>query len=61
MRNPCKPDCPGRNATCHTECAEYRQFEAENALKRKERYLQGDVNGAVYEATRRMKRSFGKR
>ena len=61
MKNPCKPDCPGRNSTCHAQCAQYRQFAAENELKRKARYLEWDVAGAVYEATKRMKRSFGKR
>ena len=28
--NPCKKDCPDRSATCHSECAKYREFHAWN-------------------------------
>lgn len=61
MMQPCKRDCPGRSPTCHAECEKYLQYAAENAAKRQERYLQGDVAGAVYESMRRMKKSAGKR
>jgi hypothetical protein len=27
--NPCKPDCPKRNAECHSLCPEYKEWRAE--------------------------------
>ena len=27
--SPCKPDCPKRNATCHSLCPEYKEWRAE--------------------------------
>ena len=40
-KNPCKPDCPKRSATCHGNCpdyAEYRQFIDEvNRIRFKEK------------------------
>lgn len=28
MKNPCKPNCPKRCATCHGNCKEYADFRA---------------------------------
>jgi hypothetical protein len=33
--NPCKPDCPLRNAFCHSECKDYLDWAAENEVKKK--------------------------
>jgi hypothetical protein len=27
--NPCKPDCPKRNAECHSLCPEYKKWRIE--------------------------------
>jgi hypothetical protein len=37
-QNPCKPNCPRRSATCHSECPDYKDYrqslDDENAKKR---------------------------
>lgn len=43
--NPCKPDCPKRNAECHSLCPDYKEWRVEkdadnekiNKIKRAER------------------------
>ena len=43
--SPCKPDCPKRNAECHSLCPEYKEWRAErdnfneqkNKIKKSER------------------------
>ena len=50
-KNPCKPDCPNRNALCHVDCLEYKLFKAEkelercriNALKKEESLLRSEA------------------
>lgn len=43
--SPCKPDCPKRNAECHSNCPDYKKWRVEkdadnekiNKIKRAER------------------------
>ena len=28
-KNPCVPDCPGRNSECHAKCEKYAKFAEE--------------------------------
>lgn len=32
-RPPCKPDCPKRNAECHSTCPEYKTFREEKDIE----------------------------
>ncbi len=56
MRQPCDRNCPGRSATCHTECDKYRRYAQQQQESYKKRILEFDVNSAKYEAQDRMKR-----
>jgi hypothetical protein len=38
-RNPCKPDCKKRSATCHANCPEYAEFRRELDEDRNKRRL----------------------
>ena len=54
--NPCKPDCPKRNAECHSICPKYKEWRAEkdeeneqiNKIKKGERdYYQHRADYAI--------------
>ena len=46
---PCKPNCPNRSETCHSECIDYAIFSAVNEVEREQRNKEKEVNGRVYE------------
>lgn len=53
MTQPCKRDCPGRTATCHTECEKYRQFVDQQRDEYKRRLDDMQVTDAVFDGRRR--------
>lgn len=46
--NPCKPDCPDRNATCHVTCHKYREYLDKVAEFKEERDKQKQVDREYY-------------
>ncbi len=48
-RPPCVKDCPRRSPTCHTECPEYLEFDAENKKEREAYYSQLPILDFGYE------------
>ncbi len=55
MKQPCDRNCPGRSATCHTECDKYRQFAAKRSEEYNKRRLEAEVVSAVCEGQIRRK------
>lgn len=51
--NPCVKDCPGRTATCHTECEKYARYSAWCAEQRKKRAEDRAVNEVTTHGMRR--------
>lgn len=49
-KNPCKRDCPKRKVGCHGICQDYREYEAFLKKKRRERYIQNELNYGTYQA-----------
>ena len=44
---PCAPGCPNRSATCHTECAKYRDFAEKRHVFREERFKENEMKYTV--------------
>ena len=59
--SPCKPDCPKRNAECHSLCPEYKEWRADkdkdneaiNKIKKAERDYVGHCADYYYNCHRR--------
>ena len=57
--NPCKPDCPDRSPTCHTECPKYAAYYILNDLLRDQRYKEKQTQADIwntYQASKKKKR-----
>ena len=46
MEIPCKPDCPKRNATCHSVCPEYKAYRV--FLDKKNEVIRQDMEVPAY-------------
>ncbi len=64
-RNPCKPDCPKRNATCHSLCPEYKEWRAEkdkdNEQIQKLKQAERDYRGHCADYSYRCRKSRNKK
>lgn len=64
--NPCKPDCPKRTPTCHSDCPEYVAFEILNGIEREKKFQEKQKKWDCYQSTRfyrdkRKKRAYADR
>ncbi len=56
-KNPCKPDCEGRNATCHSNCDKYLTWHKERTELLEKAHKHRALDGALNEMNARKKRS----
>jgi hypothetical protein len=47
--NPCKPDCPKRNATCHSLCPKYKEWRAEKDRENEQKNKVKQADRVYYE------------
>ncbi len=57
--NPCKPDCPKRNATCHSNCPEYYKFAEKNRQYLEWKMKQCIISGYEKSRLRRLQKRQG--
>ena len=53
--NPCKRDCPKRKVGCHGVCQDYLEYNEYLKIRRRERYIQNELNQDTYQAKKYLK------
>lgn len=49
MKNPCRQDCKGRSADCHSMCGKYRAYYEYNRQKNEQRQQRQQAEAALCE------------
>lgn len=49
-KNPCRRDCPKRKCGCHGTCDDYAAYEVFLKKRRRDRYIQNELNYGTYQA-----------
>lgn len=53
MEQPCERSCAGRTATCHGECERYKEFLAQNEIRKARLFAQNEIDYYHYASVKK--------
>lgn len=59
-KQPCPPDCEGRNAYCHTNCKKWAEYEVKYHAMLKNKWEQKEIDDVVFRGREKMVNIHGK-